>query len=277
MKSDFFLQRFTELFQQNRLVQSTSVSCHSSKQRLLLAKHLSQNMFCENFSGTHACLQCTPCQKIDHGNYPDIYTYQPEKNEIPLEDIKNMLRWLNISPHEQNNKVLHIHDAHRLNASSSNALLKSMEEPPAFAHIMLWTENQNRLLRTILSRSLKCHIQDENFNTEISLDPPTWSNEFNELIQQKSHTALDKIFDFSKSIAKQKEDHPFFFNQFYKVFVTHYKHAIQSNYFLHINRMENFHNLLKQAESQVLNRYGNAQLWIERLLIDWKRLWNLAQ
>ncbi|HMQ09922.1 MAG TPA: hypothetical protein PKC21_03590 [Oligoflexia bacterium] len=277
MKSEFFLKRIVELFSQNRLVQAISVSCDSSQQRLLMAKNLSQNLFCQNLAGVNACLQCPSCQKIEHGNYPDVYIYQPEKNEIPLDDIKNMLRWLNISPHEQNKKVLHIHNAHRLNASSSNALLKSMEEPPTFAHIILWTENQNRLLRTILSRSLKCHIQDEALNAKNPVEPPAWSNELNELLQQKNHTALEKIFNFSKSIAKQKEEHHFFFDQFYKVFLKLYMHEAQKNYFLHLNRMENFHTLLKHAESQVLNRYGNAQLWIERLLIDWKKLWNLAQ
>ncbi|MCI5071681.1 hypothetical protein MRY82_01900 [bacterium] len=277
MKSEFFLQRLTELFQQNRLVHSISVSCDFSQARLHLAKNLSQRLFCQNLKNSVPCLQCPSCQKVEHGNFPDIYLYQPEKNEIPLEDIKNMLRWLHISPHEQSHKILHIHDAHRLNASSSNALLKSMEEPPTFAHIFLWTENQNRLLRTILSRSIKCHIQDDIQQDKTQLTPPAWLHELNELLQQKGHTALDKIFNFSKSIAKQKEEHYFFFEQFYKVFLKHYEIEAGKNNFLHINRMESFHTLLKQAESQALNRYGNAQLWIERLMIDWKKIWNLAQ
>lgn len=117
------------------------------------AMALVQALFCLNVPDD-SCGVCASCRKISSGNHPDIHLLSPlpDKRDISVEQLREMQRELSLRPYESPRKVCIIDPAERLNVSSSNSLLKTLEEPPGNTMIILLTENAGMLLPTIRSR-----------------------------------------------------------------------------------------------------------------------------
>lgn len=98
------------------------------------------------------CGQCRSCHKITAGVHPDILHVAPSGNMIKIAQIRELGTRLVIRPNEARMRVVIIDDAHTMNAESANALLKSLEEPPAGTMFVLITHQASDLLPTILSR-----------------------------------------------------------------------------------------------------------------------------
>ena len=99
-----------------------------------------------------ACNQCTSCKKIISGNHPDIITIRPSGKFIKILQIRELSETLQIKPVEGLKRVVTITEAEKMNSEASNALLKSLEEPPDSTMFILTTGQQSDLLPTILSR-----------------------------------------------------------------------------------------------------------------------------
>lgn len=114
---------------------------------------LIQALFCKS-STDDACGVCPSCRKIESGNHPDIHLLSPlpDKRDISIEQLREMQRELSLRPYEAPRKACVIDPAERLNANSANSLLKTLEEPPGNALIILLTENAGMLLSTVRSR-----------------------------------------------------------------------------------------------------------------------------
>jgi DNA polymerase-3 subunit delta' len=128
-------------------------------------KNLLANMFaitlqCEK-GGTEPCLECSSCKKALSKNHPDIISVSHEKpNSIGVEDIRGQLVGdLMIKPYSSPYKIYIIKDAEKLTIQAQNALLKSIEEPPSYAIIMLLTTNADAFLPTILSRCVSLNLK----------------------------------------------------------------------------------------------------------------------
>lgn len=121
--------------------------------RRTTARALIQALFCTVLSD-EACGTCPSCRKIAGGNHPDIHLLEPlpDKRDISIEQIRNLQHDLSLRPYEAPRKACIIEPAERMNPSSANALLKTLEEPPGDALIILITENAGQLLPTIRSR-----------------------------------------------------------------------------------------------------------------------------
>lgn len=92
--------------------------------------------------------------------HPDIHEYFPEgKTEMhPISTIRSLTSDVNLVPYSAPWKVFIIHDAERMLPTSSNALLKTLEEPSAHTCILLLSHHPEKLLPTILSRTQKRQI-----------------------------------------------------------------------------------------------------------------------
>lgn len=88
---------------------------------------------------------------IASGQHPDYLMVQREGAVIRIEDIRNMEKWLYQKPYWSQRRVVIINEAQYLNRESGNALLKTLEEPPAYAIIILVADDK-MLLPTIVSR-----------------------------------------------------------------------------------------------------------------------------
>ncbi|MDF2953401.1 MAG: DNA polymerase III [Thermodesulfobacterium sp.] len=110
------------------------------------------HLFCEK-DKENPCGECRACKKIEKEIHPDIYILFPEKREITIGQIREVIDFLKYRPLEAEYKVIFVKEADKMNPEAGNALLKSLEEPPFYAIFILLTENFSKLLPTIVSRS----------------------------------------------------------------------------------------------------------------------------
>lgn len=103
-------------------------------------------------TSSDACNRCPSCLKMDHGNHPDLLLVEPEGQYIRIKAIRDLQAQMQYSPLEGKDRVILINDADRMNITSANALLKTLEEPAPGNLLILITGNPNGLPRTILSR-----------------------------------------------------------------------------------------------------------------------------
>ena len=111
-------------------------------------------------------MSCPSCRQALTRNHPDIIYLQQTKDKIiSVDDIRHQINeTITIKPYGNKRKIYIIDHAERMNEAAQNALLKTMEEPPAYAVVLLLTTNKELFLPTIRSRcvTLQMHpIADE--------------------------------------------------------------------------------------------------------------------
>jgi DNA polymerase-3 subunit delta' len=142
-----------------------------------------QSLLCENVQPDgFACSACASCGWFSQHNHPDYRRVRPEaledeppegeegldadtgkkskatkapSKEIKIEQIRQLADFMNISTHRQGLRVVVVYPAEALNTPASNALLKTLEEPPPGTVFLLSSNSLDRLLPTILSRCRK--------------------------------------------------------------------------------------------------------------------------
>lgn len=143
---------------------------------------LIQALFCRALPDD-ACGVCPSCRKVAAGNHGDIHIIEPlpDKRDISIEQLRAMQRELSLRPYEAPRKVCIIEPAERMSVNAANSLLKTLEEPPGNALIILLTENAGMLLPTIRSRCQLMrfsHLPPEHVRTlleKTGIDPGTAS------------------------------------------------------------------------------------------------------
>ena len=145
-------------------------------------EHFAQALLCENVRPDgQACGACASCGWFVQHNHPDYRRVRPEaledepagegeeggdtekkaksakapSKEIKIEQVRNLADFMNISTHRQGLRVVVLYPAEALNMPASNALLKTLEEPPPGTVFLLASNGLDRLLPTILSRCRK--------------------------------------------------------------------------------------------------------------------------
>ena len=126
----------------------------------LLANTFAMALQCEK-KGVDPCQECRSCKKAMSRNHPDIiYTTHEKPNSIGIEDIRTQLiEDVMIKPYCSSYKIYIIDEAEKLTLQAQNALLKTIEEPPAYAVILLLTSNMETFLPTITSRCVKLNLR----------------------------------------------------------------------------------------------------------------------
>ena len=121
--------------------------------KTLLSRLFAMALQCEN-AAESPCMKCRSCrQTIDH-NQPDIVEVTHEKpGSISVDEIREqVVNDIVIRPYQGPYKIYIIDEAEKMTQQAQNALLKTLEEPPAYAVILLLTTNASLLLPTIISR-----------------------------------------------------------------------------------------------------------------------------
>ena len=122
---------------------------------------LAAAMNCERAPG-EGCGACGPCERIAAGVHPDVQTLERQgpSQTIPIEVIrKQVIPALGLPPHEGRARLYLIEEATSLLDPAANALLKTLEEPPARTHFILCTGSPGELLPTIRSRCQRIIFQ----------------------------------------------------------------------------------------------------------------------
>lgn len=101
------------------------------------------------------CGQCLSCIQAASGTNPDIITLEREKeSSIGVGDIRKMRADIMIRPYSAAHKVYIIPDAEKMTPAAQNALLKTLEEPPSYAVLLLLADGTTNFLPTVMSRAV---------------------------------------------------------------------------------------------------------------------------
>lgn len=107
-----------------------------------------------------ACGECRSCKQTDSGNQPDIKYITHEKAGIGVDEIREQINDdIDIKPYSSRYKIYIVPDSEKMTVQAQNALLKTIEEPPEYAIIILLTTNADTFLQTILSRCVLLNIK----------------------------------------------------------------------------------------------------------------------
>lgn len=125
-----------------------------------IAKVFSAALQCEK-GGIEPCMECHSCKQALNGNQPDIIFVSHEKpNTISVEDIRAQINNdIVIKPYSSPRKIYIINEGEKMTVQAQNALLKTLEEPPEYAVILILTSNVDTLLPTILSRCVVLNMK----------------------------------------------------------------------------------------------------------------------
>lgn len=116
---------------------------------------LAKALLC-NAKGEDACEVCPSCRSIkfdtDENRCPDFIAYTPDKDVIKIEFMRELKELAYIKPMLGGRRVFIVDEAEKMNSEAANSILKVLEEPPPFTHIILITTNPDLILDTIKSR-----------------------------------------------------------------------------------------------------------------------------
>ncbi|MBR3039523.1 MAG: DNA polymerase III subunit delta [Lachnospiraceae bacterium] len=123
--------------------------------RTMLAKAFAKAILCEG-EGRKPCNCCLSCLQVEEGSHPDlVYVTHEKPNSIGVDDIRQGVNEdIILKPYRGTKKVYIVEEAEKMTAQAQNALLKTMEEPPSYAVILLIATTADAMLQTILSRSV---------------------------------------------------------------------------------------------------------------------------
>lgn len=127
-------------------------------------------VLCQNKHNLHACEQCNSCVLFRENNHPDLYILAADDSEerktltIKVEQIREVTDFSYRSLHLSSHKIIFIPHLEELNMSSSNALLKVLEEPPGKCIFVLHATDLSRVLPTIKSRCFKFGLSKPSYN-----------------------------------------------------------------------------------------------------------------
>jgi DNA polymerase-3 subunit delta' len=117
-----------------------------------VAQRFAQGLLCSDAPRATGCGTCPSCRKVAGGSHPDLHTLAAEKDTIPIDAVRTLTARLQMTAFEGGAKVAIARDTHKMNAASQNALLKTLEEPPGNAVLILCTHAPHLLLPTVRSR-----------------------------------------------------------------------------------------------------------------------------
>lgn len=145
--------------------------------KLALALALAKGLLCESPSQGMACGECDACNWFAQGNHPDFRRLEPQEAEsddageekpgkaakrsgrlINVQGVREVTDFLNLSAHRGGWRVALIQPAEFMNTAAANALLKTLEEPPAGVLLILLSHRRARLLPTIVSRCRQVYL-----------------------------------------------------------------------------------------------------------------------
>lgn len=136
------------------------INGEKSSGKEFVAKIFAMALQCEQ-GGAEPCNECRSCKQTLSKNQPDIIYVSHEKpNSIGVDDIRAQVNNdVAIKPYSSKYKVYIINEAEKMTPQAQNAILKTLEEPPAYAVIILLVSNINTLLPTILSRCVVLNMK----------------------------------------------------------------------------------------------------------------------
>lgn len=144
----------------NKVSHAYIINGERSSGKEFIARIFAMTLQCEK-GGTEPCGECHSCKQALSNNQPDIIYISHEKpNTIGVEDIRGQINNdIGIKPYSSPRKIYIMNEGEKMTVQAQNALLKTLEEPPEYAVILILTTNVDALLPTILSRCVVLNMK----------------------------------------------------------------------------------------------------------------------
>jgi DNA polymerase III delta' subunit len=145
--------------EQNKLASTYLITGSDESGQEELAMAFACALQCEEGKHFKEC-DCRICHNIQNKNHPDVrWVGESKARSIKIEEIRDLIGWTALKPYEAKRKVFILTGADRLTMEASNALLKTLEEPPGHTIFLLLVENKAQMLETIQSRSFEIRLR----------------------------------------------------------------------------------------------------------------------
>lgn len=151
-------------FKQNRLHHAYLFTGTRGVGKTTISRLLAKSLNCEIGQAFNPCHECMACREISAGRHHDLVEIDAASHS-KVEEIRQMLENVQYMPNKGRYKIYLIDEVHMLSTSSFNALLKTLEEPPAHVKFILATTEVKKLPVTILSRCLQLQLKNVPVNT----------------------------------------------------------------------------------------------------------------
>ena len=146
------IRTLTNAFKNQKLSHALLFSGIKGTGKTTVARIIAKALNCQNLIDNYEpCNECSNCLEISKGIFVDVIEIDAASNR-GIDQIRELIENLKFAPAKGKVKVYIIDEAHMLTREASNALLKSLEEPPSHVYFILATTEPNKLLPTILSR-----------------------------------------------------------------------------------------------------------------------------
>lgn len=181
-----------------------------------LARVLAMAYLCQG--RPRPCGSCRHCRKAEAGIHPDFITIGKAGESLKVDDIRAMRKDAYIRPNEAERKVYLLEQAETMNQSGQNALLKLLEDGPAYGAFLFLAPNPEQLLPTLRSRCETIRYEGEAQETQQSQEAETFVRlicdaaaglklmEFCVSLEKKSREELRTLFDQSIALLVQAQE-----------------------------------------------------------------------
>lgn len=152
------VQSLTHALQHNRLHHAYLFTGTRGVGKTTIARIIAKAINCENLKDFNPCGQCANCVAVDEGCFLDLIEVDAA-SRTKVEDTRDLLDNAQYAPNRGRYKVYLIDEVHMLSGHSFNALLKTLEEPPAHVKFLLATTDPHKIPVTVLSRCLQFNLK----------------------------------------------------------------------------------------------------------------------
>lgn len=144
------IQTLKNAIVQNRIAHAYLFCGPRGTGKTSIAKIFAKMLNCEDKSNK-PCGKCTNCKMVQNGSHPDIIEIDAASNN-GVDEVRNLIDKVKYAPMQGKYKVYIIDEVHMMTTGAFNALLKTIEEPPAHVVFILATTEPNKVIPTIISR-----------------------------------------------------------------------------------------------------------------------------
>ncbi len=178
-------EHFINAVKNNTVSHAYIINGEKSTGKSMLAETFAMSVMCEG-EDEKPCMKCKSCTKITNKCNPDfiklIRDTEKKADIIRIDEIRSqIIDSMYDRPYNGHHKVYIIEDADKMNVQAQNAILKTLEEPPKYAVLLLTTTNVERLLPTIISRCIILNMR------------PVKDNIIKQFLREKGGVSEDSI------------------------------------------------------------------------------------
>ena len=157
---DMIKEHFKKAIEAQKVSHAYILAGEAGMGRKSLANSFALTLLCEQ-GKAEPCMKCHACKQVLTGNHPDlVYVTHEKPNTIGVDDIRKQINdTIMIRPYSSYYKIYIVDEAEKMTAQAQNALLKTIEEPPSYAVIILLTTNPEAFLPTIISRCVQLKLK----------------------------------------------------------------------------------------------------------------------